>query len=1113
LIAFVALLTAPSAVSKVFQINSSLYNLTAQAESAAVPEPVVPCLDDNQRGWKDPEFHSLRPYQASPCGDSPKAYFCQNDYTILEDVSVRWDPQRCGQLSDGTYFCDPEPNAVVTQQGGKSASVYIIGGQDGRDYSIRLKDVTYPVVGKTEGVFNSQSSEDSEAVEKMNEYVNWYLQGVIEKAEYGWNYPEYPNGDTSVDTFAGPSKKLLPYDILNLQRLNTLWEAGVKPQQGVNLEEYQGPQDLIQIDPNTGEATTRQTFSHNQIAVCSAGNIPVPCYKGDGGKASGEKRLVQWWEQKGSLPWETYYNSEGNRFRDRSVYDVWDAVTPPFPWLFNNPFLYRKAYLEWTGHTCVVLPLNIGYTCFSTQIPFCAALSPLLYLALENIPGGSGFNNIIFGPICEQVTAGVTDIASNSDQICSGIANAAGINLVPNIYNLFVPACKELVVSALAISKGIGGQSTLASLYEFIPLGNASDKNAAHSVSEIDVQAPPKTEYKVIGYDITQSPILHYPQTQSTVQVSKLLNKINTPLECTKPTGTPEPLPGEGASCCQDGYSFQYGTCVSKNILSACDSFGQEFCSLVNKIPNAPNCNPELASNTCSSLLASGTLNGKDESATCRQIMETLALPDVGGLIFGACKLAISPIVAIASLLDITKAPSCNQGLWCSAQGVCINPIPPSDLDCKPIEGRGTNYEPSTCQFTDIRTQQGDSLTFDNLKTFLRIDNLKIQLNRIQCTNEGELNKFNDSPGDGGCGGKVWDICQTERCLNRTDICGGCSGVLVPGFCASWPRCKSEVTVTIPTSPKIPFVDQLWQSTVIDKNTSFRRIFPKIEADDKNPDTPLPPLQCIKEIPASSNVTYVAGEETNLTSITTAGPNTYQGNGAGNSSSGSLFFPHLGTIYEYFLKGIQTILRPKGFGYGPLPQGDPQRCITESSEGACKMWLFETNSSGQYYYDYIIQKAESTTCNGKHLNPFWAIFIAINEDAGLLSDDAKGRGDNHFGCNQDGSLTDDDTIEAKTQCMLNTLRNDCLAGKTDEQTLLEYGYPQNYGFGYMTILGSTPDAPLWGNNFNTGLLVSRLLSVDWVRATLSDPTAGQKILQLNCPNNPQIQGPIPPTGK
>jgi hypothetical protein len=76
-----------------------------------------------------------------------------------------------------------------------------------------------------------------------------------------------------------------------------------------------------------------------------------------------------------------------------------------------------------------------------------------------------------------------------------------------------------------------------------------------------------------------------------------------------------------------------------------------------------------------------------------------------------------------------------------------------------------------------------------------------------------------------------------------------------------------------------------------------------------------------------------------------------------------------------------------------------------------------------------------------------------------------------------------------------------MAGKTDEQTLLEYGYPPGYGFGYLQILGAVGIPPLWGSNFDTGLLVSRLLTSDW--------SSFAQFAPLFCPNSPTIV--IPPT--
>jgi hypothetical protein len=64
-----------------------------------------------------------------------------------------------------------------------------------------------------------------------------------------------------------------------------------------------------------------------------------------------------------------------------------------------------------------------------------------------------------------------------------------------------------------------------------------------------------------------------------------------------------------------------------------------------------------------------------------------------------------------------------------------------------------------------------------------------------------------------------------------------------------------------------------------------------------------------------------------------------------NASAGELNIPHVGGISEYFLKGIQTLLRPKGYGE-PISFGaseSPESCVGGSlptlpeASGSCKL--------------------------------------------------------------------------------------------------------------------------------------------------------------------------------
>ena len=84
----------------------------------------------------NPEFHSLRPYQTSPCGESPKTYYCFNNYNLLEGLYTQWDPATC--TPGGTYW-----QCAVDQEIEK---VYVIDGEYAR----------FPIMGNTEQVTNSQ---------------------------------------------------------------------------------------------------------------------------------------------------------------------------------------------------------------------------------------------------------------------------------------------------------------------------------------------------------------------------------------------------------------------------------------------------------------------------------------------------------------------------------------------------------------------------------------------------------------------------------------------------------------------------------------------------------------------------------------------------------------------------------------------------------------------------------------------------------------------------------------------------------------------------------------------------------------------------------------------
>ncbi len=289
---------------------------------AAFPELRLACDEDREK-----EFHSLRPYQAAHCGDANKALYCSNSFKFVESFNLNEYCPRNGETSD--YICNP--NFPVADH----------------DLIISLDDSMFPIMGNTEEVKNSQNGGDIfDDATKVNEYASWYLSGVNNRAEYG------ENTDDRVVNFSGPVQKLLPKMIQESERINTIKKATI------NAEPW--------TDEDDGKTYTTPQ-NHDQVVVCGEkdgllGYIgigvtkPKPCYEAK------EYKLSEWL---GDL-------SEFNNFFSRIGADVWKKRTPPLPWddgtvenptkdnpakPFASQALYQKAYREWQGESCALIPL------------------------------------------------------------------------------------------------------------------------------------------------------------------------------------------------------------------------------------------------------------------------------------------------------------------------------------------------------------------------------------------------------------------------------------------------------------------------------------------------------------------------------------------------------------------------------------------------------------------------------------------------------------------------------------------------------------------------------------------------------------------------------------
>ena len=113
------------------------YSFTLVKAQVPAPAP-IPCTDTG-----DPEFHSLRPYQASPCETEipPTAKFCGNELIFHDTI-----PE--------TY----PGNGNCTPSGGKIICTYnkIVD----KPLTIDLKDANLPFMGNTEDIPNSQPPQE-----------------------------------------------------------------------------------------------------------------------------------------------------------------------------------------------------------------------------------------------------------------------------------------------------------------------------------------------------------------------------------------------------------------------------------------------------------------------------------------------------------------------------------------------------------------------------------------------------------------------------------------------------------------------------------------------------------------------------------------------------------------------------------------------------------------------------------------------------------------------------------------------------------------------------------------------------------------------------------------
>ncbi len=275
----------------------------------AIPKPYIPCSD-----VRNNEFHSLRPYQASPCNQNiiDTALYCSNDIIVNDTFnSSKNEATGCTpDLDKGVLVCDFSKQRSV-------------------DLLIDLRNAKLPIAGNTDDVRNfSNPGEKSDKIndpQKVNEYISWYLNGVNNRAEYPFPadtedksiFGTNISGHSYIVDLSGPLNKLLPRRI----------------QEGARIKQAE---DAAKSDAPGATANIR----HNQIVGCTktfgipipilgiSYELPVPCDIGgaDAKRLAGGIGVSGW-----SLP----------------------QNQPPKEEDYNNFSDYYKAYKEWRGNICI----------------------------------------------------------------------------------------------------------------------------------------------------------------------------------------------------------------------------------------------------------------------------------------------------------------------------------------------------------------------------------------------------------------------------------------------------------------------------------------------------------------------------------------------------------------------------------------------------------------------------------------------------------------------------------------------------------------------------------------------------------------------------------------
>lgn len=226
--------------------------------------PVVPfnvnevaCSDPGQ-----PNFHSLRPYPASATCTitSQKAMLCGNDFVLTETFSVTpGQATSCEPLNPA----NPAEGQRCTFQSQRLVNI-----------AVDLSNARLPIMGNTELVPNATGNANQLSFgERMANYVSWYLNGAIQRAEDPFLSASQPDDASDLIDFSGPLRKSLPSSIQNGYNYKRYYLAAL-----FNIVEIGSYNVIPGLRLKQALLADDGVVRHDQIGACGSLDAPTPCY-------------------------------------------------------------------------------------------------------------------------------------------------------------------------------------------------------------------------------------------------------------------------------------------------------------------------------------------------------------------------------------------------------------------------------------------------------------------------------------------------------------------------------------------------------------------------------------------------------------------------------------------------------------------------------------------------------------------------------------------------------------------------------------------------------------------------------------------------------------------